>query len=138
MPLKQINELAKLLRSGQPIPKLLADSLASAIEEGAHAIADTESRRQEMLTDREKATILAGKLIGSRAGAPAKPLSAGDAQVERDFGVPGDGYPSQNAAAEHIAKVFKVSKQTAINRLRESDKATREDIEWLREHGGNE
>lgn len=138
MSLSQMHELAKLLRSRRSIPDDLADSIATMIEAGEQAIAKTEGHRQEMLTDREKATILASKLIGSRVGAPAKSLTARDAQVERDFGLPGDDYPSQNLAAEHLVKVFKVSKQTAINRLREADEAMRQEIEWLREHGGND
>ena len=138
MSLKQLNDLAKLLRSGQPIPRHLADIVASAIEEGERAIVSTEDRRQELLTNREKAEILAGKRLGTKVGAPAKHVSASDAQLEREFGLPGDRYPSQNAAAEHIASVFGVSKQTAISRLRESDQAARQELEWLREHGGNE
>ena len=138
MSLKQLNELASLLRSGKRVPKPLADSVASAIEEGERAIASTEDRRQELLTDREKATIIAGKLIGSRLGAPTKSLSVEDAQVERDFGLPSVHYPSQNAAAEHIAKVFKVSKQTAINRLRESDELMCKELGWLSKQRGNE
>ncbi len=138
MSLNQLNELAKLLRSGQPIPKHLAESVASAIEEGERAIVRTEDRRQEMLTEREKAEIIAGKLIGTKVGAPSKSVSASEAQIERDFGLPGDGYPSQNSAAEHISKVFKVSKQTAINRLRNADEARRQELERLREHGDNE
>lgn len=138
MSLSQLQYLAKLLRSRQPIPDDLADSIATMIEAGEQAIVKTESCRRELLTDREKATIFAGKIIGSRVGAPAKSLSAAEAQVERDFGLPGDGYPSQNRSAEHIAKVFKVSKQTAINRLREAEEATRLDLEWLSEHGGND
>lgn len=118
----RLRKLAQLLKDRQPIPREMADFVADAIL--AVESKDTDDvAKAKKLTDELGLTALNRRRLN---------LTAADAQLERDFGVPGDDYPSQTAAARHIAKQFGISERTAHSRLQEAEEKTARDLAELR------
>lgn len=124
----QMRYLAQLLRDRKPIPDDLADFLADAIE----------ASEAKTVEDKKKAKAFTDELGLTANNRRKIDFTAADAQLERDFGMPGDAYPSQSSSAVHTAEKFMVSRSTVINRLREADESTRSDIELLRRSGGGD
>ena len=108
----RMRRLAGLLRARQPIPDDLADFVADAIE----------AAEGKPLTDVRKAKAFTDELELTARNRRKRDLTPAEAQVERDFRVPGAEYPSQTKAAKHISRALGLSESTVINRLREAGK----------------
>lgn len=109
---RRMRHLAELLRAGQPIPADLAAFVADAIE-AVEGKPITDARKAKAFTDELELTARNRRKLD---------LTPEEAQIERNFSVPSDGYPSQTKAAKHISKALGLSESTVINRLREAEK----------------
>ena len=121
----RLRQLAQLLRDRQQIPIELADFVADAIE----------ASEGKELEPKKKLKALGDELGLTANNRQKVSLSAADVRVIQDFDINDDGPASQTETAKVIAARFGISESTVVNRVREADAQTREDIEYLQSLG---